>query len=217
MKKEPSRILIVDDHPVVREGLKYLIAGEADLSVCGEAGTMRQAQELVRNLKPDVVLIDLVLADGNGLDLIRRLNSHFPDLKMLVCSMRDESLFAERAINLGARGYISKHEVARHVISALRQVIAGKRYLGSDMVERIIAGLAQHPATGGSSVEDLSNRELEVFELIGQGCSTGEIARQLSLSVKTVETHREKIKRKLGLTTSGQLMRQAVQWELEQA
>ncbi len=216
MNAKVSTILIVDDHPLVREGLKGLIAEEPDLSVCGETGSMREAQELVRELQPDIVIVDLSLEDGNGLELIRRLKSHYPQLKMLVCSMHDESLFAERTINTGAQGYINKHEVAGHVVDALRKVLSGKIYLSPEVVDRIITGFARNQPVTGSSIEDLSNRELEVFWLIGQGYTTAEIAKQLNLSVKTIETHREKIKRKLGLTSAGQLMRQAVQWDLEQ-
>ena len=216
MSKATSAILIVDDHPLVREGLKGLIAEEPDLRVCGETGSMRKALDLVREHEPDIVIVDLALTDGNGLELIRRLASHYPKLKMLVCSMRDESLFAERAINAGAHGYINKHEVAAHVVSAIRQVLADKIYLSPDVVERIISGFAKKQPVGGSSIDELSNRELEVFWLIGQGRSTTQIAEQLNLSVKTVETHREKIKRKLGLSTAGELMRHAVQWDLEQ-
>ncbi|MCF7983391.1 MAG: response regulator transcription factor [Thiohalocapsa sp.] len=216
MNGSVSSVLIVDDHPLVREGLKGLIADEPGLEVCGETGSMRQAQDMVRQTQPDVVIVDLSLMDGNGLELIRRLKSHYPHIKLLVCSMRDESLFAERAMNAGAHGYINKHEVVGHVVDAIKQVLAGKVYLSPDIVERIISGFAKSQPAGGSSIDDLSNRELEVFWLIGQGKSTAEIAKQLSLSVKTVETHREKIKRKLGLTSAGQLMRHAVQWDLEQ-
>ena len=216
MNANVSTVLIVDDHPLVREGLKGLIAEEPDLSVCGETGSMREAQELVRELQPDIVIVDLSLEDGNGLELIRRLKSHYPQLKMLVCSMHDESLFAERTINTGAQGYINKHEVVGHVVDALRKVLSGKIYLSPEVVDRIITGFARNQPVTGSSIEDLSNRELEVFWLIGQGYTTAEIAKQLNLSVKTIETHREKIKRKLGLTSAGQLMRQAVQWDLEQ-
>lgn len=201
----------------MREGLKGVVGEEADLVICGETGSIREAQDLVRELEPHIAIIDLSLDDGNGLELIRRLKGRYPDLRMLVCSMRDESLFAERAINAGAHGYINKHEVAGHVVDALRQVLLGKIYLSPDIVERIITGFAHHnKPTAGSSIDNLSNRELEVFLLIGQGLSTAEIAQRLNLSVKTVETHREKIKRKLGLTSAGQLMRQAVQWDLEQ-
>ncbi len=216
MQDKLSTVLIVDDHPLVREGLKGLIAEESDLSVCAETGSMREAQALVREHQPDVVIVDLSLEDGNGLDLIRRLKSHYPRLKMLVCSMRDELLFAERAINTGAHGYLNKHEAAGEVVAAVRRVLSGKIYLSPDMVDRVVSGFARNEGTSHNPIDDLSNRELEVFWLIGQGHSTGEIAQQLNLGVKTVETHREKIKRKLGLTSAGQLMRRAVQWELEQ-
>ena len=216
MSGNVSTVLIVDDHPLVREGLKGLIAEEPDLSVCAETGSMREAQDLVREHQPDIVIVDLSLQDGTGFELIRRLKSHYPQLKMLVCSMRDESLFAERAINTGAHVYINKHEVAAHVVDAVRQVLSGKIYLSPQVVERIITGLARNQPVKTSSIQELSNRELEVFWLIGQGRSTAEIAAQLNLSVKTVETHREKIKRKLGVTSAGELMRHAVQWDLEQ-
>jgi DNA-binding NarL/FixJ family response regulator len=216
MKSNVSTVMIVDDHPLVREGLKGLIADEPDLSVCAETGGMRRAQELAREERPDIVIVDLSLEDGNGLDLIRRLKSHYPNIKMLVCSMRDESLFAERAISTGAHGYINKHEAAGHVIDALRHVLSGKIYLSPEVIERVINGLARAQPLPQSSIKELTNRELDVFWLIGKGRSTAEIAKQLNLSVKTVETHREKIKRKLGLTSAGELMRHAVQWDLEQ-
>lgn len=216
MAQYQSTVLIVDDHPLVREGLKALIAGEPDLCVCGETGSMRDAQNLVREKQPDIVIIDLSLEDGNGLDLIRRLKNRYPQTKLLVCSMRDESLFAERAIATGAHGYINKHEVTTRIIEALHRVLDGKIYLSSQMVERIVSSLSQNQLPTDSAIKELSNRELEVFWLIGQGRSTGEIAEHMHLSTKTVETHREKIKRKLGLTSAGELMRHAVQWDLEQ-
>jgi DNA-binding NarL/FixJ family response regulator len=144
MNTNSSRVLIVDDHPLVREGLKGLIAGEPDLIVCAETSSMRGAQELAREQRPDVVIVDLSLEDGNGLELIRRLKSHYPQIKILVCSMHDESLFAERAISTGAHGYINKHEVVGHVINALRHVLDGKIYLSSEVVERVVSGIARH-------------------------------------------------------------------------
>jgi DNA-binding NarL/FixJ family response regulator len=216
MAQSTHRVLIVDDHPLVREGLKGLIAQEADLRVCAEAGGVGSALEMARERRPDVAIVDLSLEDGNGLDLIRRLNSHFPSIRILVCSMRDEALFARRAIDAGAHGYINKHEVAGHVIAALRQVLAGKTYLGPDIADRGLGGATPEQPLDTSAIGQLSNRELEVYGLIGRGCSTAEIARQLSLSVKTIETHRQHIKRKLGLTCAGELVRHAVHWDLEQ-
>jgi len=217
MANRPSRILIVDDHPVARAGLRSIIADEPDLSVCGEVGSIRDALEVVRTAAPDLVLVDISLQDGSGIDLIKRLKVHNPELKMLVCSMHEESLFAERAINAGARGYVNKHQVTEQVLEAIRQVLAGRIYLSEKMVERVINGFAKRKEGGASSIEDLSDRELEVFGLIGQGMSTSKIAERLHLSVKTVESHREKIKRKLGLATSGELVRHAVQWHMEQS
>jgi DNA-binding NarL/FixJ family response regulator len=210
-------ILIVDDHPLLRDGLKMLVSAEPDLNVCGETGSLREAANLVRDLEPNLVLIDLALEDGNGLDLIHRLNGRYPDIRFLICSMRDESLYAERSIAAGAHGFISKSEPSSQILEAIRQVLAGKRYLSAKVVEHIVNGFAhQKQPESGRPIDRLSNRELEVFWLIGQGLSTTEIAERLTISVKTVETHREKIKRKLGLSSAGELMRYAVQWDLEQ-
>jgi DNA-binding NarL/FixJ family response regulator len=217
MANQPSRILIVDDHPLVRAGLKSLIDAEPDLTICAEVGNVRDAIEVARETSPDLALIDISLEDGSGIELIKRLKVHAPELKMLVCSMHDESLFAERAINAGARGYVNKHQVTEQVLDAIRQVLAGRIYLSEKMVERVINGFAKKKDGAASSIEDLSDRELEVFGLIGQGLSTSKIAERLHLSVKTVETHREKIKRKLQLATGGELVRHAVQWHIEQA
>ncbi len=217
MAIQPSRVLIVDDHPLVRAGLRSLFDDEPDLSVCAEVGNVRDAIAVARTESPDLALIDISLEDGNGIELIKRLKVHIPELKMLVCSMHDESLFAERAINAGARGYVNKHQVTEQILEAARQVLAGRIYLSDKMVERVIDGFAKRKDTGGSSIEDLSDRELEVFGLIGQGLSTSKIAERLHLSVKTIETHREKIKRKLQLATGGELVRHAVQWHIEQA
>jgi DNA-binding NarL/FixJ family response regulator len=217
MANQPSRILIVDDHPLVRAGLRALIEAEPDLTICGEVSNARDAIEMARDQEPDLALIDISLEDGSGIELIKRLKVHSPELKMLVCSMHDESLFAERAINAGARGYVNKHQVTEQVLDAIRQVLTGRIYLSEKMVERVINGFAKKKDGAASSIEDLSDRELEVFGLIGQGMSTSKIAERLHLSVKTVETHREKIKRKLQLATGGELVRHAVQWHIEQA
>lgn len=209
-------VLIVDDHPLLRDGLKTLVSAEPDLNVCGETGSVREAADLVRDLEPNLVLLDITLEDGNGLDLIHRLHGRHPDVRFLICSMRDESLYAERSIACGAHGFISKGEPSSHILEAIRQVLAGKRYLSAQVVEHIVNGFAhQKQPESGRSIDSLSNRELEVFWLIGQGLSTHEVAKRLTISVKTVETHREKIKRKLGLTSAGELMRHAVQFNLE--
>jgi DNA-binding NarL/FixJ family response regulator len=211
------RILVVEDHPVVRAGLRELIDAEPDLHICAESGTVTDALKLARQEQPELAIIDLSLPDGSGIDLIKRLKVLLPELRMLVCSMHDESLFAERAINVGAHGYVSKQASTEQVLEAIRKVLGGGTYLSAEMVQRVINGFAKQKEGAGSSIEDLSNRELEVFDLIGQGLATSKIATRLNLSVKTVETHREKIKRKLQLSTAGELVRRAVQWRMEQA
>lgn len=211
-----SQIMIVDDHPLVRTGFRQLIESEPDLVVSYEAANMAQAMHQIKHNKPDLAIVDLSLPDGNGLELIKRIHARYPDTPVLVSSMHDEDLFADRALRAGARGYINKQEAGDQVIVALRQVLAGKIYLSQHMSER----LAHEPSgkstdSTQSPIEHLSDRELEVFELIGHGMATGEIAERLHLSVKTIETHRANIKSKLGLSSAGELTRRAVQWTIE--
>lgn len=212
-----ARILIVDDHPVVRNGLRMLIDDEPDLVVCGEAGDADEAIRVLDAKKPDLVIVDLSLKGSSGLELIKRIKSRNSTSKMLVSSMFDESLYAERVLNAGALGYVSKQEAMEKVIEAIRCVLSGRVYLSSAMSDRMLHRLARdQKATDRSPVETLSDRELEVFELIGRGRTTAEIANQLHLSVKTVETHREKVKAKLGLKSAAELYQYAVRWVLEQ-
>lgn len=211
------KVMIVDDHPVVREGIKALISAEPDLIACCETGSVGAAQQLAREQQPDVAIVDLHLEDGSGLELTRRLRHHYADLKILVCSVSEDALFAERAVKAGANGYVNKKELADAIILAIRKVLAGKLYLSSAMVDAFLSGWASGVSPNTSGIGELSDRELDVFLLIGKGCSTSEIASQLNLSVKTVETHREKIKRKLGLSSGNQLIRRAVQWDLDQS
>jgi DNA-binding NarL/FixJ family response regulator len=213
-----SRILIVDDHPVVRRGLRMLIDDEPDLFVCGEAGDADEAIRVLDAKKPELVIVDLSLKESSGLELIKRIKSRNAAVKMLVSSMFDESLYAERVLNAGALGYVSKQEAMEKVIEAIRCVLSGRVYLSAAMSDRMLHRLARdHQATERSPVETLSDRELEVFEMIGRGRTTAEIAGQLHLSVKTVETHREKVKAKLGLKTAAELYQHAVRWVLEQS
>ena len=213
-----SRILIVDDHPVVRRGLRMLIDDEPDLFVCGEASDANEAIRVLDAKKPDLVIVDLSLKESSGLELIKRIKSRNAAAKMLVSSMFDESLYAERVLNAGALGYVSKQEAMEKVIEAIRCVLSGRVYLSAAMSDRMLHRLARdHQATQRSPVETLSDRELEVFEMIGRGRTTAEIAGQLHLSVKTVETHREKVKAKLGLKTAAELYQHAVRWVLEQS
>jgi DNA-binding NarL/FixJ family response regulator len=212
-----ARILIVDDHPVVRNGLRMLIDDEPDLIVCGEAGDADEAIRVLDAKKPDLVIVDLSLKGSSGLELIKRIKSRTTTSKMLVSSMFDESLYAERVLNAGALGYVSKQEAMEKVVEAIRCVLSGRVYLSAAMSDRMLHRLARdQKAPERSPVETLSDRELEVFELIGRGRTTAEIANQLHLSVKTVETHREKVKAKLGLKSAAELYQYAVRWVMEQ-
>ncbi|MBK1730857.1 response regulator transcription factor [Thiococcus pfennigii] len=211
------RILIVDDHPLVRAGIKALIDDEPDLLVCGETGSIHDTLGLVRDDTPDIVIVDLSLPDGNGLELVKRLAGAPGLVGILVCSMHEESLFAQRALAAGAKGYLDKHAAATQVVGAIRVILSGRIYLSERMTELMLERLsAKHPPlAGAASVHDLSDRELEVFCLLGQCLSASQIAARLHLSVKTVEAHRAKIKRKLNLASGAELTRCAVQWALE--
>ncbi len=210
-------ILIVDDHELIRRGLNHLIKGTADLQVYSEAASIAEARRcLERGPMPDLAIIDLALPDGSGVELIKRLHIKYPGIRLLVSSMHDEELFAERVLAAGAMGYINKQETAERVLDAIRQIMRGEIYLSSRMSKRLLQTTAQDKLkTTASPVERLSDRELEVYELIGRGNRTVEIAEFLHLSVKTVETYRSHIKRKLNLTSSAALTRSAVQWTLE--
>lgn len=211
-----TRILIVDDHPLVREGLIGLLSAQPDFAVCGEAAGLDEARRIVASTKPDVALIDLTLSDGTGIELIKEFKAKFPDVKLLVVSMHDESLFAERALRAGAVGYVSKQEASRTIVQAIRTILGGKLYLSPNLTDLVV----QRAFIAGAdlsrpAVDRLTDREMEVFELIGQGLSSRQIAAKLEVSPKTVETHREHIKEKLELSTGTELTRYAVQWVLE--
>lgn len=192
-----------------------LIDDEPDLQVVGEAGDADEAIRVLDAKQPDLMIVDLSLNGSSGLDLIKRIKSRSSESKMLVSSMFDESLYAERVLNAGTLGYVSKQEAMEKVIEAIRCVLSGRVYLSAAMSDRMLHRLASHQAPDRSSVETLSDRELEVFDMIGRGRTTSEIAAQLHLSVKTVETHREKIKAKLGLRSAAELYQHAVRWVLE--
>lgn len=216
-RQKTKRVLLVDDHPVMRRGLKQVINAEEDLEVCGEAGDLIEAVQQVASLTPDLVVIDISLGDGgNGIELIKEIKAQFPEMGMLVASMHDESLFAERVLRAGARGYISKDEPAEALIKALRNVLAGQIALSPGMTERLLFQMATNgKEPSRSPIEKLSDRELEVFEMIGHGLSTKQIAAKLELSPKTIETYREHIKTKLNLDHGSELSRHAVQWVLQ--
>ena len=208
MSTEPRRVLIVDDHPVVRQGIRLMIEAEPDLTICGEAQTEQQARKLVRELKPDALVVDLSLTEGDGFNVVRDVHAHFPGIRILVLSMHDEAIYAERLLSEGAAGYIMKQAATDQLITALRTVLRGERFV-SDSLKRSLE--ARRAAEGGPSSR-LSARELQVISLIGRGLGTREIADNLSLSVKTVETHRLTIKRKLALDTNAQLVQYAIKW-----
>lgn len=216
-RKNAVRIVIVDDHPIVRQGLKKVIEKESDMLVCGEAGTANEAVSVIAREKPDIVVADISLdGEASGLDLVRAITERFPEVSSLVLSMHDESVYAERAIRAGARGYITKNDGPSNIVHALRSVLKGEIYLSGAMSARLISKLfhGNQSETPRSIVETLTDRELEVFQLIGNGFSTGEIARRLNLSPHTIETHRKNIKDKLGLSSGSELNKQAIQWVL---
>jgi DNA-binding NarL/FixJ family response regulator len=208
-----KRILIVDDHPMMRQGLSQLICSEPDLTVCCEADTARQAFEAIGELKPDLALVDISLPDKNGLELIKDLQAVHPTLPVLVVSMHDESLYAERVLRAGGRGYVMKQEGGKVLMQAIRQVLGGQVYVSEKMSARILEIFSGGRGEGGASpVGRLTDREFEVFQLIGQGRGTREIAVHLHLSVKTVEVHRANIKKKLHIMSATDLVRYAVRW-----
>jgi len=209
------RILIVDDHPIVRRGLRELIASTRDLEVCGEAPDLPEALQQVKANPPDLVVVDISLKSGSGIELIKQIKAIDPHVKMLVSSIYDESLYAERALRAGAMGYIHKEEALDSIIEAIRQVLAGRVYLSAAMTDRMLHRSISGEKSERASIETLSGRELEIFELLGRGFTTSQIAGKLHRSIKTIDAHRESIKSKLNLTNSAQLTRCAVQWVLE--
>jgi DNA-binding NarL/FixJ family response regulator len=209
------RVFLVDDHPLVRRGVADVIAREADLELCGEAGDVAEALQEVERTRPDIVVIDLSLKTGHGIDLIERIKARDPRVKMLVSSMHEETLFAERVLQAGAMGYVTKQEPPETLLGAIRQVLRGEVYLSPRMTSRLLHRLSSGSPPREDPIQALSNREIEVFEMIGQGLTIQQIAGRLHLSPKTVETHREKIKQKLNFKSSAELGRRAVQWVLE--
>jgi DNA-binding NarL/FixJ family response regulator len=206
--------LIVDDHPVVREGLSALISGQPDLAVCGQAAGCAEAVSLLEMTQPDLIIIDISLKDGNGIELIKRIRARNASVRFLVSSMHDESVYAERALRAGALGFLGKQESTQKIIDAIRRVLEGKIYLSERMSQRLLHGLVAG-STERSSVEALADRELQVFELIGEGLNTRQIAAQLHLSSKTVETYRGRIRDKLNLGRGSELAHYAMQWVMQ--
>jgi DNA-binding NarL/FixJ family response regulator len=211
-KRHARRVLIIDGHPIVRQGLQQIIEGESDLAVCGEADTALAARAAIKESSPDVIVTDISLKQGDGIELVRHVRAHHPHLPMLVLSDHDESIYAERMLSVGANGYIMKQANSEQILTALRRVVDGGTYVsgavGTNMIERFAAGTQM----SGNPIDLLSNRELQILHMVGKGMSTRETAHSLSLSIKTVESHRQRLKRKLNLGTGTQLIQYAINW-----
>ena len=205
-------VFIVEDHPVMREGYVSLIDAEPDMEVCGQAASAEEGFEKAAGLDYDIAVVDLSLPGVNGVELIKRLRSLDPDVKVLVVSAHDEALYAERALRAGARGYLMKHESARQFVTAVRTVLDGELYLSEPLQNRFLQDRFGHASEPAPAIERLTDRELEVFEHFGRGQSTREVAEALGLSVKTIESHRVNMKDKLGIDTAAEFVRRAVLW-----
>ncbi len=210
-------VFVVDDHPIVRQGLALLINQEADLAVCGEAQEMHSALSAIHAIKPDILIVDISLNGPDGLELLKNIRLTSPRLPVLILSMHDESIYAERALRAGANGYIMKQEATEKVLIALRRILSGEIYVS----DRIANSMLRHYVRGAnpsehSSISDLTDRELEVFRLIGEGHGTRQIAEALHLSVKTVESYQAHIKEKLSLRSARELVQHAVRWNVRE-
>jgi DNA-binding NarL/FixJ family response regulator len=214
LRKGKIKVLLVDDHPILRKGLGQLINAESDMLVCGEAEDSPKAFEAVGTLNPDVMVVDISLKGGNGIELIKNVKARYPDLAVLVLSMHDEALYAERALRAGSLGYIMKEEAIEQVLVAIRRVLTGDIFLSDKMKSRMLQQLTGTNRSKGvtNPIESLTDRELEVFRMIGEGRSTRQIAGELHLSVRTVEAYREYIKGKLNLKNSTELVQHAFHW-----
>lgn len=215
--KMKYKVLIVDDHPIVRQGLVQLINQENDLTVCRDASDIPSALQAAKECGPDIAVVDISLGQSSGLNLIEELIRRYPGLSILALSMHDENLYAERCLRAGAKGYIMKKEPPEKVIMAIKNILNGKIYVSDNMGSRLLHKLvSKKSAAPGSDIDVLSNRELEVFRLIGQGLKTGRIAEQLNLSVKTIETYIDHIKKKMHFKDSRDLFLHAVQWHINE-
>lgn len=212
---EPYRVLIVDDHEVVREGMRLLIDAAPDLRVCAEAADASQARRAIAEQHPDLAVIDLSLGEGTGLELVRWIKLNCPNMSAVVASMHEEKLYGVRALRAGARGYVAKSRPARTILDAIRQVLMGELYFSKELMDSVMRNAAERGDPQMSVIELLSDRELEVFRRIGQGSTSKEIARALHLSVSTVDTYRERLKVKLGVNRSAELAYRATRWVLE--
>lgn len=218
VRDRPYAVMLVDDHPIVRHGMKQLIQLEKDLKICGEADCAPAGLEIMRRTNPDLGLVDITLQGTNGIELIKLMRAERPKLPLLVVSMHDEGLYALRALRAGARGYLMKSEAVEQLVIAIRKVLGGDIYVSPRFSERLVFKAIKSLDGGlGSPVDRLSDRELEVLQLLGRGFGTREIARELHLSVKTIETHRAHIKEKLGFKDAGEMVRFAIDWVSQEA
>ena len=212
-----SRVFVVDDHPIVRQGLALMINREPDLMVCGEAEDARSAMQLVVTAKPDILVVDISLNGPDGLDLLKNIRTRYAYLPVLILSMHDESIYAERALRAGAQGYIMKQEASEKVLVALRRILGHEIYVSERISNRMLQRYIVSPKEGRPpSIADLTDRELEVFRLIGEGHSTRQIAEELHISVKTVESYQAHIKEKLSLRSGRELVQHAIQWSISE-
>jgi DNA-binding NarL/FixJ family response regulator len=212
------RVLLVDDHPLVRQGLRHTIAGEGDLVVCAEAEDREGALAAIAATQPNLAIVDLGLKSSNGLELVKDIHEQHPKTLVLVLSIHDESLYAERVVRAGASGYISKQEAATKVLEAVRRILGGEIYWSERAAAQIASRVARPERAGrGGPLNRLSDRELEIFELIGSGWSTARIASQLHIDVSTVETYRARIKEKMSLNDAGELLQAAIRWNMSEA
>lgn len=207
------RVLLVDDHPITRQGVKALVNQQLNLEVCGEADSAPQALQMVTDFRPNLIILDISLPQTNGIELTKQIKALVPEVPILVVSMHDEALYAERAVRAGAMGYVMKEEAGDKVATALQHLLRGEMYLSTKMKQRMLHRFVNKRGEGAEfAIDTLSNREMEVFRLIGNGFSTRQIASQLGLSAKTIDSYREHLKVKLGLDNGADLIRHAIQW-----
>jgi DNA-binding NarL/FixJ family response regulator len=218
VEKSEIRIFLVDDHPIVRQGMRMILSQEPDMRVCGEAESVSEALKKIPEAQPQVAIVDLALKQSSGLELIKDMQIRHPEILVLVLSMRDETLYAERVLHAGARGYVLKQEGGSIVVEGIRKILQGQIFLSEKMASKMLQKMVNPKADPlKPSVENLTDRELAVFELIGAGLPTREIAEKLHLSVKTIDSHREHIKEKLQIDNASELLKHAVQWVSMQA
>lgn len=216
MREEKTKIFVVDDHPLIRDGLMLLINSERDLQVCGMASGLAEAIQKIPLADPEIVIVDITLRDGTGLDLIPRVRQSNPKARVLVISHHDERLYGERALRAGAMGYVNKEECEETILQAIRTIRSGKRHVSDELLQKLLTqAIGADEAQEGDPVSRLTDRELQVFSLIGKGLGTTEVAKQLHLSNHTIDSHRENIRRKMGLKNGHELTHAAVRWNLE--